>query len=61
MDPRDDSIVGSIVGELPLILLILYSAADDRSAVVGTMIYIPLVSFLMGLEENFQVGGHFPF
>ena len=52
----DDSIVGSaiiglIVGsaistlEMSLFLFLPFSVVDDRSAVAGTMIYMPLISF----------------
>jgi len=57
----DDSIVGSIVGELSLFLLFPFSVVDDRSAVAGTMIYMLLISFPARLQEDSEVMEHFPF
>jgi len=55
------SIVGSIVGELSLLLLFPFSVVDDRSAVTGTMIYMPLISFPARLQDDGEVMEHFPF
>jgi len=44
----DDSIEGSIVGELAQILLFPFSVVDGRSVVVGTMIYMPLITIPAG-------------
>jgi hypothetical protein len=61
------SIVGSIVGsaistlELSLFLLFPFSVVDDRSAIAGTMIYMPLISFPARLQEDGEVMEHFPF
>jgi len=44
----DDSIVGLIVGSAigsELSLFLFFSVVDDRSAVVGTIIYMPFISF----------------
>jgi len=57
----DDSIVGSIVGELSLFLLFQFLVVDDRSAVAGTMIYMPSISFPARLQDNGEVMEHFPF
>jgi len=55
------SIVGSIVGDLSLVLLFPFSEVDDRSAVAGTMIYMPLISFPWRLQEDGEVMEHFLF
>ena len=55
------SIVGSIVGELSLILLFPFLVVNDGSAVVGTMIYMPLISFPARLQEDGEVMKDFPF
>jgi len=55
------SSVGSIVGELSLFLLCPFSVDDDSSAVAGTMIYMPLISFPARLQEDGDVMEHFPF
>ena len=57
-DP-EGSIVGSLIGELSLFLFLLL--VDDRSAVVGTMISMPLISFLARVQENGEVMEHSPF
>ena len=38
-----------------------FSVADDRSAIVGTMIYMPLISFPARLQEDGEVMEHSPF
>ena len=59
------SIVGSIVGsaiitlELSLFLFFPFSVVD-KSAVVGTMIYMPLISFPARVQEDGEVMEHFP-
>ena len=58
---HDDSIVGSIVRELSLGLLCPFPVVHDRSAVAGTMIYMPLISFPVRLQEDGKVIEHFPF
>jgi len=55
------SIAGSIVGELSLFLFHPFSVDDDRSAVAGTMIYMPLFRFPARLQEDGEVMEHFPF
>ena len=69
---HDDSTVGSIVGsivgsaistlgsELSLFLFLPFSVVDDRSAVAGTMIYMPLLSFPARVQEDGEVMEHFP-
>jgi len=68
-DLMEGSIVGSIVGsaiialgsELSLLLFLLFSVVDGRSAVAGTIIYMPLISFLVRVQEDGEVMEHFPF
>jgi hypothetical protein len=63
------AIIGSIVGsaiialgsELSLFLFLPFSVVDDRSAVAGTMIYMPLISFPARVQEDGEVMEHFPF
>jgi len=63
------AIIGSIVGsaiialgsELSLFLFLPFSVVDDRSAVAGTMIYMPLISFPARAREDAEVMEHFPF
>jgi hypothetical protein len=63
------SIVGSIVGssicalgsEVSLFLFLPFSVVDDRSAVAGTMINMPLISFQVRVQEDGEVIEHFPF
>jgi len=63
------AIIGSIVGsaiialgsELSLFLFLPFSVVDDRSAVAGTMIYMPLISFPAKVQEDGEVMEHFPF
>jgi len=57
----DHSIVGSIVGELSLFLHFLFAVDNDRSAVLGSMRYMPLSSFPATLQEDAEVMEHFPF
>jgi hypothetical protein len=60
------AIIGSIVGsaistlELSLFLFFPFSVVD-KSAVAGTMIYMPLISFLARLQEDGEVMEHFWF
>jgi len=60
------AIIGSIVGsaistlELSLFLFFQFSVVDN-SAVAGTMIYMPLISFPATLQEDGEVMEHFPF
>ena len=55
------SIVASILGELLLFLLFPLLVVDDRSAVAGTMIYMPLISFPARQYEDGEVIEYFPF
>ena len=59
------SIAGSIAGSgisnsgLSLFLFFLFSVVD-KSVVVGTMIYMPLMSFPERVQEDGKVMQHFP-
>ena len=55
--------VGALGGELSLFLFFPFSVVDDSSAVVvaGTMIYMPLISFPVRVQEDGEVMEHFPF
>jgi len=59
------AIIGSIVGfaictdELSLFLFFPCSVVD-KSAVAGTMIYLPLISFPARVQEDGEVIEHFP-
>jgi len=59
--------VGALGGELSLFLFFPFSVVDDRSAVAGTMIYMPLISFPARVQEDgevmehLEVMEHFPF
>ena len=66
-----DSIVGSILGsivgaiialgsELSLFLFLPFSVVDERSAVAGSMIYMPLISFPARVQEYGRVMEHSP-
>jgi len=65
----DDSTVGSIVGsvistlrrELSVFLFVSFSFDDDRSMVVGSISYMPLISILGRGQEGGGVMEHFPF
>ena len=61
IDALDGSIVGSIVGELSLFLLFPFLVVNDRSAVMGTIIYIPLSNFLARLQEDGEAMEHLLF
>jgi hypothetical protein len=60
----EDSIVGlivdSVLSELSLFLFLPYSVVDERSAVAGTMIYMPLIIFPARVQEDGEVMEHFP-
>ena len=60
----EDSIVGllpiSLGSKLSLILFLPLSVVDDRSAVVGTIIYMPLTSFPARVQDDGKVMEHFP-
>jgi len=59
--------VGALGGELSLFLFFPFPVVDDRSAVAGTMIYMPLISFPARVQEDgkvmehLEVMEHFPF
>jgi len=69
VDVSEDLIVGLVVGSvissletgLSLFLLFPFSVVDDRSAVAGTAMYMPLISLLARLLEDGEVMEHFPF
>jgi hypothetical protein len=46
--------------ELSLFLFVPLVVVDDRRAVVGTMIYMPLTSFPERVQEDREVMEHFP-
>lgn len=56
-----DSMVGSTGGEQSRFLLFPILVVDDRTVVVGTVIYMGLISFPAKLEEDGEVMEHFPF
>jgi hypothetical protein len=64
-----DLIVGSTVGclisapgsEVSLFHFLPFSVVDDRCAVAGTMIYMPLISCPARVQEDGKVMEHFPF
>jgi len=53
--------VGALAGELSLFLFQPFSVVDDRSAVAGTMMYMPLTSFPAMVQEDGKLMEHFPF
>jgi hypothetical protein len=59
--------VGALGGEHCLIPFFPISVVEDRSAVTVTMIYTPLICFLVRVQdggqvmEHLEVMGHFPF
>ena len=55
-------IVGSAISTLELSLFLFFPfSVVDKSAVAGTMIYIPLISFPATLQEDGEVMEQFPF
>jgi len=60
----EDSIVGSLIitlaSELFLFLCLPLPVVHDRSAVAGTIIYMPLTSFPVRVQEDSEVIEHFP-
>jgi hypothetical protein len=60
----EDSIVGlvvrSVLSELSLFLFLPFSVVNERSAVVGTMRYMPLIIFPARVHEDGEVMKHFP-
>ena len=57
-----DAIVGSAISTLELshFLFFLFSVVD-KSAVAGTMIFMPSISFPARVQEDGEVKEHFPF
>jgi len=55
------SAISALVSELSVFLFLPFSAVNDRSAVVGTVIYMPLISFPARVQEDGKVMDHFPF
>jgi hypothetical protein len=51
----------SLGGGLSLFHFLPLSLVNDRGAVAGTMIYMPLTSFLARVQEDGEVMEHFPF
>jgi len=56
-----DSVFSTLGSELSLFLFLPFLVVDDRSAVAGTMIYMPLVSFPERVQEDGDVMEHFLF
>jgi hypothetical protein len=54
------SVISTVESELSLFLFFRFSVVD-KSAVAGTMIYMPLISFPARLKEDGEVMEHFPF
>jgi len=52
--------ISSLESELSLFLFLPFAVVDERSAVTGTMIYIPLVIFAARVQEDGEVMEHFP-
>jgi hypothetical protein len=56
------AIVGSAISTLELSLFLFFPfLVVDKSAVAGTMIYMPLISFPARLQEDGEGMKHFPF
>jgi hypothetical protein len=55
------AVIGSFEGELPLLLVCLCLVVDDRSAVVGTILYMAFIGYLARVREDGEVKEHFPF
>jgi hypothetical protein len=53
--------VGAFGGELSLFLFLLFLVVDDRSAVAGTAMYLPLTSFPARVQQDGEFMEHFPF
>jgi len=55
------SIVGSAISTLELSLFLFFPfSVVNKSAVAGTMIYMPLISFPARVQEDGEVMEHFP-
>jgi hypothetical protein len=58
----EESVIGSMTthhkGELSLFVFLRFSEVVDRSAVAGTMIYIPLIRFPVRVQEDGEVMEH---
>jgi len=53
--------IGALGGELSPFLFVLFSVFNDRSAVAGTRIYMPLFGFRVRVQEDGKVVEHFWF
>jgi hypothetical protein len=53
--------VGALRGEMTISLFLRFAVVDDRSAVVGTIMYIPLNSCLGTVQEDCKYMEHFAF
>ena len=55
------SVISSLESKLSLFLFLPFSVVDERSAVTGTMIYMPLIIFPARVQQDGEVMEHFPF
>ena len=53
--------VDALGGELSLFLFLPFLVVNDRSAVEGTMMYMPLTNFPTRVQEDGKLMEHFPF
>jgi hypothetical protein len=53
------SVISSFENEFSLFLFLPFSVVDERSAVAGTMIYMPLIIFPARVQEDGEVMEHF--
>jgi hypothetical protein len=54
------SVISSLENELSLFLFLPFSVVDERSAVAGTIIHMPLIIFPARVQEDGEVMEHFP-
>jgi len=54
------SVISTLESELSHRLFVSFSVVDDRSAVAGTMTYMPLIGFPARVQEDGEVMEHFP-
>jgi hypothetical protein len=54
------SVISSLESELSLFLFLPFVVVDERSAVAGTMIYMPLIILPARVQEYGEVMEHFP-
>ena len=52
--------ISSLESELSLFLFVPFLVVDERSAVAGIVIYMPLISFPARVREDCRVMEHFP-